>query len=424
MKQGLSLPLLLLTVSLLSGCKEEEPAKTAALTTATVTNITATTATSGGTISSDGGAAITARGVCWSSSADPTTSDSKTTDGEGTGQFESNMTGLVAGTTYHVRAYATNSVGTAYGEDITFTTSGLAPSATTQDATNISSGGSILHGTVNANGLTTTISFEYGTTTGYGQSVPAVPGQIPGDYNIGVTAALTGLSSNTTYHFRIKAVSSAGTAYGSDLTFATTGASNQVTDIDGNIYNTVTIGTQVWLKENLKATKYNDGTAIPNVTDNTAWSSNSTGAYCDYSNTPSSSSTYGRLYNWYVVASTNPKNVCPTGWHVPSDTEWNTLIIYSGGDVVAGGKLKETGTVHWLSPNTGATNESGFTALPGGYRSETGTFGLIGNSGYWWSSIEGGTTFAWDRYMYYNSGNAVRADMDKNGGFSVRCLKN
>ena len=114
----------------------------------------------------------------------------------------------------------------------------------------------------------------------------------------------------------------------------------------------------------------------------------------------------------------------PEGWHVPSDPEWNTLINFSGGEVVAGGKLKETGTSHWITPNAGATNETGFTALPGGYRSETGTFGLIGNTGYWWTSTEGGTTFACYRYMYYNSGNAVRGDNDKHGGFSVRCLKN
>ena len=505
-----------------SGCNKEESAQTPSITTSVVTAITSVAATGGGSISSDGGAAITARGVCWSLTQGPTTSDSKTNDGTGDGQFESSITGLAGGTTYHVRAYAVNKAGTAYGQDLTFTTLGQAPAAITMAATGISSAGATLNGTVNANDLETEVSFEYGTstsygqtaeatpgqangnsvtsisgtvsgltagvtyhfrivavnslgtvygsdmtftttgalpvattqaagsisstgatlnamvnangsattitfeyglTTGYGQTVSAVPSQIPGSYNVAVYATISGLTASTTYHFRVKAVNSAGTSYGTDMSFSTSGGSSQVTDIDGNVYNTVTIGTQTWLRENLKVTKYTDGTAIPNVTDNAAWSAATTAAYCDYSNTPSVSATYGRLYNWFVVASTNPKKVCPAGWHVPSDTEWSTLITYLGGEVVAGGALKETGTTHWLTPNTGATNSTGFTALPGGYRSETGTFGLLGNSGYWWSATQGGDTFAWDRYMYYNSGNAVRGDMDKNGGFSVRCIK-
>ena len=197
---------------------------------------------------------------------------------------------------------------------------------------------------------------------------------------------------------------------------------NQVTDGDGNIYSTITIGSQVWLDENLKATKYNDGTSIPNVTDNTTWSGTTSGAYCDYSNTPAVSAIYGRLYNWYVVASA--KNICPTGWHVPLDTEWTTLITFLGGESVLGGKLKEILTTHWLTPNTSATNETGFTGLPGGYRSDTGDFGLLENTGFFWSSTEGGDTFAWYRYIYYDGGNASRGEMDMNGGFSVRCLKN
>ena len=131
-----------------------------------------------------------------------------------------------------------------------------------------------------------------------------------------------------------------------------------VTDINGNVYNVIVIGSQSWFKESLKATKYNDGTDIPNVIDNTLWSTNSTGAYCDYNNTSSNSTLYGRLYNWYVIGSTNPKNVCPTGWHVATDADWTALATFLGGESVAGGKLKETGTTHWTTPNTGATNET------------------------------------------------------------------
>jgi uncharacterized protein (TIGR02145 family) len=204
-----------------------------------------------------------------------------------------------------------------------------------------------------------------------------------------------------------------------------------VTDIDGNVYNTVTIGTQVWMKENLKTTKYNDGTAIPNITDNTAWAALRTGAYSDNNNTPANSTIYGRLYNWYAVdndaitkvESNGGKNVCPTGWHVPADTEWTTLTTYLGGESVAGGKLKETGTTHWASPNTVATNETGFTALPGGYR-VNGTYLLNYSFGIWWSSTAYIIpTCAWPRGMIYNTASVYRNYGANQDGFSVRCLR-
>jgi uncharacterized protein (TIGR02145 family) len=206
-----------------------------------------------------------------------------------------------------------------------------------------------------------------------------------------------------------------------------------VTDIDGNMYKTVKIGTQEWLAENLRTTKYNDGTVIPNVKDNTLWTGNSTGAYCDYNNIPSNSDIYGRLYNWYVVVTTNPKNVCPTDWHVPLDTEWTTLETYLGGkraiespNCFIGGKLKETGTLHWQSPNEGATNEIGFTALPGGVRELNGLFLSIGLQGVFWTATESnnyGNEWAWDRNMLNYNNWCFRTDLSKNYGLSVRCIK-
>ncbi len=193
-----------------------------------------------------------------------------------------------------------------------------------------------------------------------------------------------------------------------------------ITDIDGNTYKTVTIGTQTWMAENLKVTKYNDGIAIPNVTDNTAWRELTTGALCDYDNTPSNSETYGKLYNWHAV---NTGKLCPTGWHVPSDAEWTELTDYLGGTSDAGGKLKETGTTHWNSPNTGATNETGFTALPGGYRDLDGTFHDFGYYGHWWSAPEGNAVNAWTRAMIYNYSDVLRGSNDMELGFSVRCLR-
>jgi len=199
-----------------------------------------------------------------------------------------------------------------------------------------------------------------------------------------------------------------------------------ITDIDGNIYNTVAIGTQIWMKENLKTTKYNDNTAIPLVTDNTAWEALATPGYCWYNNDEASyKDTYGALYNWYTVST---GKLCPTGWHVPTDAEWTTLTTYLGGESIAGGKLKETGTTHWLSPNTGATNESGFTALPGGYRGNPyGEFVEVGIYGVWWSATEGDLTGAWQRGLHYSFANVNRAiglgGYGKIYGCSVRCLR-
>lgn len=205
-----------------------------------------------------------------------------------------------------------------------------------------------------------------------------------------------------------------------------------ISDIDGNHYNAVKIGTQVWMSENLKTTKYNDGTAIPNVTVDVTWAALTTGAYSDYSNAPVNSTIYGRLYNWYAVdnnaatkvASNGGKNVCPTSWHVPTDAEWTTLTTYLGGETVAGGKLKETGTTHWTTPNTGATNETGFTVLPGGDRNDYGFFNnYVGYYGFWWSSLEYSTSDAYFWSMFYDLSNAGRSRNYKLYGFSVRCLR-
>ncbi len=297
------------------------------------TAVTNTTATSGGVISSDGGATVTARGVCWSTSQTPTIADNKTSNGTGAGSFTSAITGLTANTTYYVRAYATNSAGTGYGSAVSFIT-------------------------------------------------------------------LEGNNEDIVFN--------------PNITYGT------MTDIDGNTYKTVTIGTQTWMAENLKVIKYNDGTAIPNVTDQTEWYFLTTEAYCNYENDSSKVATYGRLYNWYAV---NTGKLCPTGWHVPTDAEWEVLIEYLGGEEIAGGKLKETDTTHWQSPNEGATNESGFTALPGSFRNHDGSFAYIGKYGYWWSSTESDAGSTWGYGLSYESGGAYRTYHHKRGGLCVRCIK-
>jgi uncharacterized protein (TIGR02145 family) len=192
-----------------------------------------------------------------------------------------------------------------------------------------------------------------------------------------------------------------------------------VTDTDGNVYGTVKIGNQVWMTENLRTTKYNDDSNIPLVTDGTAWSNLDTSGYCWYNNdSTANAQTYGALYNWYTV---NTNKLCPTGWHVPTDAEWTVLTDYLG--VLAGGRLKETGTAHWNDPNTDAINDSKFTALPGGARYNNGTFNHIGSFGYWWIATEGNAIRAWYLRMRYNADYIDRNIYDKLGGFSVRCLR-
>ena len=195
-----------------------------------------------------------------------------------------------------------------------------------------------------------------------------------------------------------------------------------MTDQEGNEYKTITIDTQTWMAENLRTTKYRDSTEIPNVTDNMEWANLTTGAYSNYKNTKRADSiaTYGRIYNWY--AATDAHNIAPTGWHVATDAEWSTLTTYLGGESVAGGKLKEIGTTHWLSPNAGATNNTGFTALPAGQRS-TGLFYSIGEYGYWWSATEYNATHAWYHRVYTNFSDMYRNHCPKKEGFSVRCVK-
>jgi uncharacterized protein (TIGR02145 family) len=206
-----------------------------------------------------------------------------------------------------------------------------------------------------------------------------------------------------------------------------------VKDIDNNRYDIVTIGTQIWMAENLKTTRYNDGTVIPLITDSGDWSTASTNgddAYCWYNNDASNLITYGALYNWYAIdmSSNGNKNVCPSNWHIPTNAELEILRDFldpngNGNANIAGGKMKEAGLVHWDSPNTSGTNESGFAGLPGGYRFHDGSDNAIGLYGYWWSSTESNATFVWPHRLDFNNAAVSTNHGFKGSGLSVRCLK-
>lgn len=199
------------------------------------------------------------------------------------------------------------------------------------------------------------------------------------------------------------------------------GVTRTVTDIDGNAYHTAKIGSQVWMTENLRVTHYRDGSEIPNISDATLWHAQKTGAFCWYENDPKFKNQYGALYNFYVVA--DSRGLCPAGWHVPSALEFRELQEYSGGSDSAGDALKETGTRHWRSPNSSATNISGFTALPAGGRGAKGEFGEMGNYATWWSSTSDEATYAWHWGLKPDSPQTRGNPGHKASGFSVRCIK-
>lgn len=394
------------------------------LTTLPASSITLTGATFAGSVTNDGNATVTERGFVYGTTQNPTTSDTKIAVGNGTGLFTTDVTGLTSGTNYYVRSYAINSQGTAYGNQITLKMpSGVSkPSVITIPVMAITSTSARSGGFITSEGGATV------TTRGVCWSVNDSPtisdnnltnGTGSGQYGI----QITGLTAGTTYYIRAFATNSMGTSYGDQLTFTTLEqySVGSVTDEDGNTYETITIGNQVWMTENLKTTKYNDGTNIPLVADSSNWRKLVTPGYCWYNNDEAKNrDTYGALYNWLTV---NTGKLCPIGWNVPTDSAWDELISYLGGDKIAGVLLKETGTTHWTSPNPGATNTTGFTALPGGARSAQSVFGLLRNSGNWWSSTEETAATAWYRTMTFNQISVGRNPGNKRSGFSIRCIK-
>lgn len=205
-----------------------------------------------------------------------------------------------------------------------------------------------------------------------------------------------------------------------------------MTDIDGNVYLTVKIGTQVWMAENLKVTKYRNGDLISQVKDNVQWINSTSGAWCIYGDEPVNAGSYGLLYNWFAVS--DKRDLSPKGWRVPTNEDIEILMGFLGGDVVAGGKMRKAGMNQWLFPNLGATNESGFSALPGGYRfnyesnhplrnDEGGTFHTLGGNGYWWTAHQSFQLYSWSERLFWGFADVKRDPSYANFGFAVRLIK-
>jgi uncharacterized protein (TIGR02145 family) len=426
------------------------------VTTGDVTNIQSTTASCSGNVTADGGQAVTDRGICWSTSQNPTIENSKTSGGTGTGTFTGNLTGLAANTSYYVRAYATNSEGTAYGAEKAFTTltEGADFAVTTGAVTNITTNSASCSGNVTAEDAASVTA--RGLCWSTSQNPTTADSKTTNGTGTGTfSGSLTGLNPNTTYYVRAYATRSEGTTYGEERSFQTLEEeelSGTFTDNrDGKTYNYITIGNQVWMAQNLAY--------LPAVSTPSLGSSNGTvsggglsdlltkyyyvygyeGSDVTAAKATANYQTYGVLYNFpaaedYYYSSTPPsgQGICPSGWHLPDNEEWIQLINYLGGQESednpgwyfnVGVKMMETGFVHWID-HTGcpdASNESGFTALPGGYRFEGGWFFGMGYSAIFWSYSHGTNTAShWN--IDYTGDLRISASY-YNAGYSVRCIK-
>lgn len=429
---------------------EDTTPELAVVTTDSVTNIGSDEATCGGNVTADGNDTVTARGVCWSTSPNPTLGDSYTTDGMGMGSFTSNLTGLMPGTTYYVRAYATNSEGTAYGNQKSFITLVTIPTLMTNDVGNVTGDWAFGGGTVITDGGTPVTARGVCWSTLQNPTINdrlTTNGSGVGDF----FSNITGLTPDTTYYVRAYATNSEGTAYGNEVSFISTNpyetqpcSGATIIDYDSNTYNTVQIGTQCWMKENLKTTHYANGDSILHGSGNST-----TTAYWYYPNNNSDNkSTYGLLYNWKAAmgsssgSSASPSGVqgiCPTGWHVPSDAEWTALTNFvrsqsqyccsSNASYIAKALASSVGWNSYLYfgaecvpgkyfENNDAT---GFSAVPAG--NYYYTFNSLGYVAYFWSTTEYNSICAYRRTIEYSNTGVYRHQSEKEFGHTVRCLR-
>lgn len=396
----------------------------ALLTTNNVTGITPTTAVSGGNITSGGSSNITAKGVVWSTSQNPTiTLATKTSDGLGVGSYPSNLNGLLPKTTYYLKAYSTNTSGTSYGNEISFTTLPTElPIITTTTITNIASASAVSGGNITSGGSSIITARGVVWSTSQNPTVALATKTTDGLSVGSFSSNLYALALNTTYFVRAYATNSFGTSYGNELSFTTIlyyTKGNGVTDVEGNQYPTIIINGKEWMQKNLNVSKYRNGDPIKKITDvNTGMEGN----WGYYNNDSANGNTYGKLYNWYAI--NDARGLAPQGWHIPSKQEWVDLRTFIGsGDSAI--KMKETGRIHWLNNHLAyELNSSGFTALPGGNISyQNAGFSNINYASFWWSSTSSSSSDIWYALIGSNDFMEMNENGNRNGSNSVRCVK-
>jgi|GEM_PF-854969 len=434
-------------------CVRDKPAapRIPDVSTATPADITATTAMVGGFIEYDGGSEVTSHGVYFGTDPDPQTTGEKLPVGSGTGEFFTTLTELDNETEYYVAAFAINSMGTAVGEVKTFTTllqDPELPTVITSEPSNITSNSSLVGGNVtNDGGSDVSEKGIYWSTEPNpettGQQMPIGSGT--GEFS----SLLTGLESETTYYVKAYATSVLGSGFGEEFSFTTldeTGPGT-VTDYDGNIYQTVTIGGREWMAENLRVTHYNNGDPIPNVEAGEEWEDLTSGAYSIYPYDDENASgidseeqmveAYGKLYNWHTV--NDERGLCPDGWHVPDNDEWTQLTDYLSGESDEVGKLLKScrqvnsplggdcdTNVHprWNAHEIHfGTDDYGFSGHAAGYRFANGNFVYLGERSAWWTSTESMAATARYRSLYYGNSSVSNITYNQKGGLSIRCVK-
>ncbi len=391
------------------------PAVLATVITKPVTAITPTSATSGGTISLTGGAPHSEKGVVYSTTTNPTISNTKLIDNTVGLDWVSNITGLTGNTKYYVRAYATNVIGTSYGLLDSFTTSPIIPTLTTTIVTAVTQTSSISGGNISSDGGSpiTARGIVWSKTVNPVLGTPST--STDGAITTGAfTSNITNISSGITYYVRAYATNAIGTAYGSQQIFT----SLPIIDSSNNQYTTININGLEWFRENLKTSKYANGDSIENVPTAGDWGLRTSGAWVYYDNDVNNDIIYGKLYNWYAVS--DVRGLCPTGSRVATDADWTSLTALYGNDAAAGNELKAT--TLWTTPNVNS-NTSGFGALPGGGRGGL-NFGDLNNKGFWWTSTAFDASNSYARRLEYNTDTVTRYAENDKFGFSVRCVKN
>lgn len=423
----------IIVFTLTIGCNKnqsEDEAKVPILITNPATEVSYRKAIAGGKIISEGGARYTTNhGICWSTGKNPTINDYKIGDNSELDSFTFNLSNLEPNTTYYFRAYATNMFGTGYGISRSFKTlDKIVPKIITKEVKSVARTTAISGGYIENDGDEPILacgvcwSKSPDPTIDDDKTVDELSSVSYPEF----TSHLSNLSINTTYYVRAYAVNSTGVGYGSTFTITTCGDGNGVTDVEGNVYRTIYIGQLEWMAENLKTTKYNDGTDIPNITDKDQWVNDINGAYCWYDNNINYKESYGALYNYYAVAT---DKLCPVGWRVPTPDEYKSIkSSFREYDALwlerqyAGGVLKSTIVApsphpRWSPPNIGATDEIRFSALPGGVRAD-GDFRYLCYSAYFIASNP--YTYV---YLDYLSESISIGNISGDNGQSLRCVK-